>query len=131
MGSLDEGQRGRTADILLKRSVILGEKIDSEAVTDKSVIRSIVGLVDDLCLADLEEVTAGEIRRHRKLRDAAARLFDVWQSDPAPEPDLERTCEAHKEYLVAMIALQAQQTVVSTLLEVLGYIPNVPPDTGH
>ena len=95
------------------------------------MIKPIVGLVDDLCLADLEEVTAGEIRKHRKLRYAAASLYDVWQNHAAPEPDVERTCEAHKEYLVAMIALQAQQTVVSTLIEVLGYSPNVPPDKGH
>ena len=33
--------------------------------------------------------------------------------------------------ITAMIAVHAQQTVVSTLLDILGYIPDMPKSKGH
>lgn len=49
--------------------------------------------------------------------------------DAASEP--ESTREASQDYIAAMIAVHAQQMVVSTLLDILGYIPEMPKSKGH
>lgn len=68
-----------------------------------------------------------EIEKHRRLRDDAvmleAKLYAVNGSDSA--------CDATQAYITAMIAVHAQQTVVSTLLDILGYIPDLPRQKGH
>ncbi len=63
------------------------------------------------------------IHKHRYLRDIAElchaesrRLADL--DDPEGQ--------THSAYIRAMIDMHAQQTVLSTLLDVLGYVPEVP-----
>jgi hypothetical protein len=68
-----------------------------------------------------------EIGKHRRLRDDTVMLEA--KLDAASEPESVR--EARQEYITAMIAVHAQQTVVSTLLDILGYIPDMPKSKGH
>lgn len=76
---------------------------------------------------EIERHVVREIEKHRRLRDDAVMLEA--QADAASDPDSVR--EASRAFIAAMIAVHAQQTVVSTLLDILGYIPDMPRAKGH
>lgn len=104
----------------------------SSAAENKIRLTPLIGLVQHLPSSDLEEIVAAEIRKHRSLRSDASVLYENWQAvETANSGGEGRASAAEKAYLTAMIAQQAQQTVVSTLLDVLGYIPKVPPARSH
>lgn len=73
-------------------------------------------------LDEVEYFTVAEIRKHRRLRDAASLLDDRLAAVSGTQ---ERT-DVERDYVAAMIAMHAQQLVVSTLLDILGFIPKVP-----
>jgi hypothetical protein len=83
--------------------------------------------MSDQPLKEIEHHVVREIEKHRRLRDDAVMLEA--RLDAASEPETAR--EASREYITAMIAVHAQQTVVSTLLDILGYIPDMPKSKGH
>ena len=68
-----------------------------------------------------------EVERHRHLRDEAVRLEA--QRDAAGDQDAAE--DAERAFVTAMIAVHAQQTVVSTLLDILGYLPYLPGSQRH
>ena len=88
----------------------------------QTILRPVVGLTRGLPKSVLEPMVVEAIRKHRYLRDLAemreTEAHQCEKSDGAPGP-------AHTAYVRAMIDVHAQQTVLSTLLDVLGYIPEV------
>lgn len=94
----------------------------------KLVLRPVVGLTENLPKADLEQITIQAIKAHHRLRDLAEACQEKWHAIEAGVPFAKAARSAHIDYVTAMIGMHAQQTVVSTLLDVLGYIPSVPSD---
>ena len=93
----------------------------------KLILRPLIGLMSDQPPEEIEHYVVLEIEKHRRLRDEA--LFLEAQVDAATEEDEVR--DAGRAYISAMIAVHAQQTVVSTLLDILGYIPEIPKPKSH
>lgn len=94
----------------------------------KLVLRPVVGLTENLPTSDLEQITIQAIKAHRRLRDLAEARQDEWHAIEAGDPPAEAARSVHIAYITAMIDMHAKQTVLSTLLDVLGYIPSVPRD---
>ena len=87
------------------------------------VLRPIVSLTETLPKKVLEPIVMEAMLRHRLLRDVAElRLTEVHDELPGCEADgSERLA-----YIRAMIECHAQQACLSTLLDVLGYVPDMP-----
>lgn len=91
----------------------------------QTILRPIVGLTRTLPRDILESIVIEAIRKHRFLRD----LAEIRHAESCRFADRkEATGLVEAAYVRAMIDVHAQQTVLSTLLEVLGYIPEVPVD---
>lgn len=90
---------------------------------NKLVLRPLIGLMSGLRPEAIERFVIEEIEKYRRLRDEATRLEAQTAEEAKPE-----TSSAHTS---AMIAVHAQQTVVSTLLDILGYIPKIPKQRPH
>lgn len=93
----------------------------------KLILRPLIGLMSDQTTSEIERHVVREIEKHRRLRDEAAMLEAQLEAGGNRDADLEAT----RAYVAAMIAVHAQQTVVSTLLDILGYIPNLPASKAH
>jgi len=91
----------------------------------QTILRPIVGLTRNLPKAVLEPIVIEAIRKHRFLRD----LAEMRQTESSKYAEREGSVgPAGAAYVRAMIDVHAQQTVLSTLLDVLGYVPEVPAD---
>lgn len=88
----------------------------------KLVLRPLIGLMSDQSPEEVERHVVQEIEKHRRLRDEAVGL----ESQMGAAADTEELQQTSRSYVSAMIALHAQQTVVSTLLDILGYLPGKP-----
>lgn len=86
-------------------------------------MRPIAGLAEGLSKDVLEGIVVEAIHKHRYLRDIAE--FRHKESHRLVDCDATRG-PAHSAYVRAMIDVHAQQTVLSVLLDVLGYVPKVP-----
>lgn len=95
---------------------------------DKLTLIPVIGLTENLPKSDLEQITVEAIRSHRRLRDVAEQRYEQWRAEPPVDPAAATMGSARIAYVTAMIDMHAQQTVLSTLLDVLGYIPSVPKD---
>lgn len=94
--------------------------------THKQLLSPVVGLTETLPKTDLEQIAVEAIRRHRQLRDEAEALEASYSAQPSKSVD---TVGASRlAWVSAMIYMHAQQTLLSTVLDVLGYIPDVPDD---
>ena len=100
---------------------------DGPVSDTKLILRPLIGLMSDQPPEEIERHVVREIEKHRRLRDDAVMLEA--KVDAAADPEKAR--EASQAYITAMIAVHAQQTVVSTLLDILGYIPHMPKSKGH
>ena len=100
---------------------------DGPVSDTKLILRPLIGLMSDQPPEEIERHVVREIEKHRRLRDDAVMLEA--KLDAASEPDAAR--EASQDFIAAMIAVHAQQTVVSTLLDILGYIPDMPKSKAH
>ncbi len=105
----------------------MGERVldvsDDDAVSkNKLVLRPLIGLMNGLEPTEIERFVIDEIDKHRRLRDEAMRLESILET----QEDGEGKESSSRAYISAMIAVHAQQTVVSTLLDILGYIPEMP-----
>jgi TraR antiactivator len=89
---------------------------------EKLILRPLIGLMHGRDASEVERFTIEEIEKHRQLRDTASRLEELVEK----HANSKSTCEVKRSYVSAMIAVHAQQTVVSTLIDILGYIPEVP-----
>ena len=93
----------------------------------KLVLRPLIGLMKGRTTEEVERFTAAELEKHRRLRDEAVRLEARCQEATS---EGERVL-AENEYVSAMIAMHAQQTVVSTMLDILGFIPKTASTKPH
>lgn len=93
----------------------------------QQALRPVVGLAETLPKTDLEHITIEAIRKHRQLRDEAEALEASYCEPPSKTADT--VGAARLAWVSAMIHMHAQQSLLSTLLDVLGYIPQVPDDS--
>lgn len=91
------------------------------------MLRPLIGLMNGLQPKEIERFVIEEIEKHRRLRDEAVRLEGIRESQAPGESKV----DVNRAYVSAMIAVHAQQTVVSTLLDFLGYIPDMPKTKPH
>lgn len=94
---------------------------------NKLILRPLVGLMNGLEPKEIERFVVEEIEKHRRLRDEAVRLEAMLESEATGDA----LSDADRAYVSAMIAVHAQHTVVSTLLDILGYIPEMPAKKPH
>lgn len=86
-------------------------------------LRPLLGLTRGLPKEDLETLTVEAIQIHRHLVDKADKLF---QELPEENKIGKSTVGVHHlTYVKASIEMHAQMSVVSTLISILGYIPQV------
>lgn len=90
----------------------------------KPPLRPVVGLAEGLPKKDLEHITIEAIRTHRRLRDEAEALEAPYVEDP--REDDRSVGSARLAWVSAMMNMHAHQALLSTLLDVLGYIPDIP-----
>ncbi|RUV48749.1 hypothetical protein EOA85_32925 [Mesorhizobium sp. M5C.F.Ca.IN.020.29.1.1] len=88
-------------------------------------LRPVIGLTETLPKGDLEQITIEAIRTHRRLRDLAEARYEEWRKSRAVAA-CDTAGPTRIAYVIAMIDMLAQQTALSTLLDVLGHIPSVP-----
>lgn len=88
-------------------------------------MRPIVGLTESLPKDILESIVVEAIYKHRYLRDVAEHRHAESRRSSAKAAADE---PARTAYVRAMIDVHAQQTVLSTLLDVLGYVPKTSED---
>ena len=100
---------------------------EKSASNAKLVLRPLIGLMKGRAPEEVERFTKAELEKHRRLRDEAVRL-EARCHEAANEG--ERVVAEH-DYVSAMIAVHAQQTVVSTMLDILGHIPKTPLSKPH
>ena len=91
------------------------------------VLRPLVGLMHGRDPVDIERFTIAEMEKHRLLRDQAVRL----EAQCRELGDSDERADLENDYVTAMIAVHAQQTVVSTMLDILGFIPKTPVKKPH
>ncbi|PZP20374.1 MAG: hypothetical protein DI607_00045 [Sphingomonas hengshuiensis] len=97
---------------------VVGVSDDDTVSGNKLVLRPLIGLMNGLEPKEIEQFVIEELEKHRRLRDEAIRLEAILESQPSGAGD-----DTNRAFISAMIAVHAQQTVVSTLLDILGYIP--------
>lgn len=88
----------------------------------KLVLRPIVSLTETLPKKDLEPIVVEAILRHRFLRDVAELRLRECRTEASCG---DKRGVAHPDYVRAMIECHAQQVCLSTLIDVLGYVPHV------
>lgn len=93
----------------------------------KLVLRPLIGLMNGLPQDEIEWFVAEELQKHRLLREEAVRLEGLLEDGRGNE----LWQNANRAYISAMIAVHAQQTVVSTLVDILGYLPELQPTRPH
>lgn len=100
---------------------------DNSMPDTKITLRPLIGLMDGRSTCEVEYHVVQEVEKHRRLRNEAVML----EAQLIAESDTDAATAVGQAYVSAMIAVHAQQTVVSTLLDILGYIPEVPGKTEH
>ncbi|KSV71161.1 hypothetical protein N182_30690 [Sinorhizobium sp. GL2] len=103
-------------------------KRNAPALDDKLVLRPLIGLMHGRPPLEIEQFVVQEIEKHRRLRDEAVRLEAMLETTAH---DVDQHNEIDRAFVTAMIAVHAQQTVVSTLLDILGYVPEMPKSKSH
>ncbi|RUX02173.1 transcriptional regulator [Mesorhizobium sp. M2A.F.Ca.ET.037.01.1.1] len=93
----------------------------------KITLRPVIGLTENLPKRDLEQITVEAIRTHRRLRNTAEARYEEWRKSPAVAA-CDTAGPARIAHVTAMIDMHAQQTALSTLLDLLGHVPSVPSD---
>ena len=92
----------------------------------KPLLPPVVGLAESLPKKDLEHITIEAIREHRRLRDGADALESSYSEQRSKSADT--VGPSRLAWVSAMMQMHTQQTLLSTLLDVLGYVPDVPDD---
>jgi hypothetical protein len=86
-------------------------------------LRAVVGLAEGLPKTDLERIIVEAIRTHRRLRDEAEALEAAYVEDP--QQNVCGVGAARLAWVSAMMTMHTHQAFLSTLLDVLGYVPEV------
>lgn len=103
---------------------LMGAGSQAARCEHKPLLRPVVGLTENLPRNDLKHITIEAIRAHRRLRDEADALYAPYLETPPSKGDT--VGSARLAWVSAMVRMHAQQALLSTLLEVLGYVPDVP-----
>jgi len=110
----------------LPESAIMTSSYSDDFADDREpIIGPIAGLAEGLPKAALESLVAEATLRYRYLRDIAERRYQQLSQQPAGDGPVGFDRVA---YVEAMIAVHGQQAILSTLLDVLGYVPELAPD---
>ncbi|RWD18747.1 MAG: transcriptional regulator [Mesorhizobium sp.] len=97
---------------------------ETAALQSKPEIRALFGLTQGLPKPQLEILTVEAIRTHRILVDKADQLFKALPGkDQIPEMI---GSAQHLDYIRACMEMHAQIYTTNTLINILGYIPEVP-----
>jgi hypothetical protein len=118
---------GRTVSTLRYVSTMTDKNTNARISESKIVLRPVLGLVEGLDPSQLRDVTIDAILKHRILRDEASQAHRVLENVQSAQSRPEEIRFAERGYIATMIAMHAHQTALSTLLDVLGYVPEVPP----
>lgn len=94
-------------------------------MSDRLTITPLIGLLQGQPREVIETLTIEEIRKHRLLIGEATAL----EQRLANVDGQEGQGELELAYLSKMVALHTQQTALSTIIDILGYIPEVPGDS--
>jgi TraR antiactivator len=108
------------------RGLILEPNGEQQTRAKKMVLRPLIGLMRDQSPDEIERHCVEEMNRYHRLRDDAVVLEALLAS-----PGMSAAGEGGRAYVSAMIAVHAQQTVVSTLIDILGYVPATALATPH
>ena len=84
-----------------------------------------MSLVARLSREQLESATIDAIREHRTALARVEAAHDDWQANGA-KPAHASDCPLYARYTKLMMMLKAQTLVLSTLIDQLGYVPEVP-----
>mgnify|MGYP002393440163 FL=1 len=82
-------------------------------------------LIAPLSSDQIERLTIDAIQEHRAALVKAENAYESWQAAEAARADT--AADLHEGYTRLMLAARAQQLVLATLVERLGFIPRVPP----
>jgi TraR antiactivator len=94
---------------------------------DKIFLRPIIGLLEGKPKDVVERLTVKELTKHRRLvSEAHVAYLRVKEEAASAE-----ISEAEEAYITSLVAMHAQLTVVSTLIDFLGYIPADPVKTAN
>lgn len=104
----------------------MNKNTDAGDIDSKTVLRPVLGLLEGLETSQVQEITIDAILKHRLLRDEASASHIQMEKLQGMQARPEQIRFAECAYVTAMIAMHAHQTALSTLLDVLGYIPDVP-----
>lgn len=99
---------------------LLQLSVDQQISQTKLILRPLIGLMSGQSRDEIEWYCLKEMEKHRRLRDEAVTL----EAAVADAANAEEASQCMKAFIPAMIAVHAQHTVVSTLLDILGYIPD-------
>lgn len=97
---------------------------DNEKYDNVDVATTLSALIAPLSLTQLEKLTIEAIREHRAALAKAETAYESWQTAEAARA---AAADLHEDYTRLMLAARAQQLVLATLIERLGFIPRVPP----
>lgn len=98
-------------------------EIDDTIAEERVDLRPLIGLTRGLSVADIETIAIEAIRTHRRLVNRAQELYEAL-------PESYQQGEAsggaqHLEYVKATIDMHAQMSILTTLVQILGYTPTV------
>lgn len=82
-------------------------------------------LLSDISVEELERLATEVIREHRHRLQRAQELFEVLELAEEPVSNAAKRLQLRQEYRLAMLNLHAQHQLVSLIVAVLGYVPNV------
>lgn len=85
------------------------------------VAKAMAKLIAPLSLDQIETLAIRAIREHRNSLAKAESAYAAWKTGEGVSD-----CASREEYTKLMLAARAQQMVVATLIDRLGYVPKVP-----
>lgn len=81
--------------------------------------------------ADLEALAMSAILEHRRLFESDQAVYEEWEraaNDPTSAPTVTQSLQ--DEYMRRRAETAEQQELLADLIDVLGYVPDVPVDEG-
>lgn len=93
---------------------------------DADVATTMTNLIAPLSSDQIERLTIEAILEHRAAIAKAETAYESWQTAEAARADT--AADLYEGYTRLMLAARAQQLVLATLIERLGFIPHVPPN---
>jgi TraR antiactivator len=115
--------RCRSLKINAEGKVGRGMELNGIKASETLELRPLLGLTQGLQKSDLEALTVEAIQNHRHLVDKADKLFHGLPEEYKIGKSTGGVL--HLTYIKASIEMHAQMSVVSTLISILGYIPQV------